>query len=116
MKKSGGSEGVGWLVRTHRDLIDAGLVLNPDSGTGAFRGGRRAFYGVQTSEKSYVTFAAEATNKGGHSSEPRPDNAIYALTAGLNRLAAYKFPIRLTDTVRAFYARAGAVRVGYPAG
>ena len=99
-----GAEGVGWLVRTHRDLIDAGLVLNPDSGIAVFRDGRRAFYGVQTSEKSYVTFAAEATNKGGHSSEPRPDNAIYELTAGLNRLAAFKFPIRLIDTVRASYA------------
>jgi acetylornithine deacetylase/succinyl-diaminopimelate desuccinylase-like protein len=104
-EEAGGNEGVGWLVHTHRDLIDAGLVLNPDSGTGAFRGGRRAFYGVQTSEKSYVTFAAEATNKGGHSSEPRPDNAIYTLTAGLDRLAVYQFPIQLTDTVRAFYAR-----------
>jgi acetylornithine deacetylase/succinyl-diaminopimelate desuccinylase-like protein len=102
-EEAGGEEGVGWLMRTHRDLMDAGLVLNPDAGTGAFRGGRRAFYGVQTSEKSYVTFTVEATNKGGHSSEPRPDNAIYELTAGLNRLAAFKFPIRLTNTVRSFY-------------
>jgi acetylornithine deacetylase/succinyl-diaminopimelate desuccinylase-like protein len=100
----GGGQGVEWLVKAHRDLIEAGLVLNPDSGTAAFRNGKRAFYGVQTSEKSYVTFGAETTNKGGHSSEPRPDNAIYELTAALNRLAAFKFPIRLTDTVRAFYA------------
>jgi acetylornithine deacetylase/succinyl-diaminopimelate desuccinylase-like protein len=103
-EEAGGEEGVGWLMRAHRDLMDAGLVLNPDAGSGAFRDGRRAFYGVQTSEKTYVTFSAEATNKGGHSSEPRPDNAIYELTAALNRLAVFKFPIRLTDTVRAFYA------------
>jgi acetylornithine deacetylase/succinyl-diaminopimelate desuccinylase-like protein len=103
-EESGGEEGVGWLLKNHRDLIDAGLVLNPDSGVGAFRDGRRAFYGVQTSEKTYVTFAAEANNKGGHSSEPRPDNAIYELTAALDRLAAFKFPIRLTNTTRAFYA------------
>ena len=111
-EESGGIEGVGWLLRAHRDLIDAGVALNPDSGTGAFRGGRRAFYGVQTSEKSYVTFVAEATNKGGHSSEPRPDNAIYELTAALDRLAVYKFPIRLTDTVRAFYARQAQFETG----
>jgi len=103
-EESGGTEGVGWLIRAHRDLIDAGLVLNPDSGTAAFRDGRRAFYGVQTSEKTYVTFVAEATNKGGHSSEPRPDNAIYELTAALDRLAAFKFPIEVTHTVRDFYA------------
>lgn len=111
-EEAGGAEGAGWLVQAHRDLIDAGLVLNPDDGTGAFRGGRRAFYGVQTSEKTYVTFVAAATNKGGHSSEPRPDNAIYALTAGLDRLAAYKFPIRLTDTVRSFYARQAQFETG----
>ena len=111
-EETGGEQGVGWLVRTHRELIDAGLVLNPDSGTGAFRNGQRAFYGVQTSEKTYVTFMAETTNKGGHSSEPRPDNAIYELTAALNRLGAYKFPIRLTDTVRAFYASQAGFETG----
>jgi len=111
-EEAGGNEGVGWLVSAHRELIDAGLVLNPDAGTGAFRGGKRAFYGVQTSEKTYVTFALEATNKGGHSSEPRPDNAIYELTAALNRLAAFKFPIRLTDTVRAFYASQAQFETG----
>ena len=100
-----GEAGVGWLLQAHKDVIDAGLVLNPDAGGGAFRDGQRAFYGVQTSEKVYVTFAAEATNRGGHSSLPRPDNAIYQLTAALNRLAAFKFPIRLTRTVRAFYAK-----------
>jgi len=111
-EEAGGSEGVGWLLSTHRELIDAGLVLNPDSGSGAFRANQRAFYGVQTSEKSYVTFAAETTNKGGHSSEPRPDNAIYELTAALDRLAAYKFPIRLTNTVRAFYASQAQFETG----
>jgi acetylornithine deacetylase/succinyl-diaminopimelate desuccinylase-like protein len=111
-EEAGGNEGVGWLLSTHRELIDAGLSLNPDSGTGAFRDGRRAFYGVQTSEKVYVTFAAETTNKGGHSSEPRPDNAIYELTAGLDRLAVFKFPLRLTNTVRAFYASQAQFETG----
>jgi acetylornithine deacetylase/succinyl-diaminopimelate desuccinylase-like protein len=111
-EESSGTRGVGWLVKAHRDLIDAGMVLNPDSGTGAFRRGQRAFYGVQTSEKIYITFAAETTNKGGHSSEPRPDNAIYELTAALNRLAAYKFPLRITTTVRAFYAAQAQFETG----
>lgn len=39
-EESNGKAGVGFLVKDHRDLIDAGLVLNPDSGTGAFRRGR----------------------------------------------------------------------------
>lgn len=111
-EESNGKAGVGFLVKDHRDLIDAGLVLNPDSGTGAFRRGQRAFYGVQPSEKSYITYAAETTNKGGHSSEPRPDNAIYELTAALNRLAAFQFPIRITTTVRAFYAAQAQFETG----
>jgi acetylornithine deacetylase/succinyl-diaminopimelate desuccinylase-like protein len=111
-EESNGKEGVGFLVKDHRNLIDAGLALNPDSGTGAFRHGQRAFYGVQTSEKSYITYAAETTNRGGHSSEPRPDNAIYELTAALNRLAAFKFPIRITSTVGAFYAAQAQFETG----
>jgi acetylornithine deacetylase/succinyl-diaminopimelate desuccinylase-like protein len=111
-EEAGGAEGVAWLLSAHRDLIDAGLVLNPDSGAGAFRDGRRVFYGAQTSEKVYVTFTAEATNKGGHSSEPRPDNAIYELTAALERLAAFKFPIHLSETVRAFYAGQAQLETG----
>jgi acetylornithine deacetylase/succinyl-diaminopimelate desuccinylase-like protein len=107
-----GEEGVAWLMKAHRDLIDAGVVLNPDDGVPAFHDGRRAYYGVQTSEKVYVTFAAETFNRGGHSSEPRPDNAIYQLSAALNRLAAYSFPIRLTDTVRGFYAAQAAFETG----
>jgi len=107
-----GEAGVAFLVARHRDLIDAGIVLNPDSGTAGFREGRRDFYGFQTSEKVFVTFQAETFNKGGHSSEPRPDNAIYELTAGLNRLAAYRFPTRLTDTVKAFYAAQGKLETG----
>jgi acetylornithine deacetylase/succinyl-diaminopimelate desuccinylase-like protein len=111
-EEAGGAEGVGWLLQAHRDLIDASLTLNPDSGSAAFRNGRRAFYGVQTSEKSYVTFSAQTTNKGGHSSEPRPDNAIYQLTAALNRLQAFEFPLRLTNTTRDFYASQAQFETG----
>ena len=111
-EEAGGAEGVGWLMHAHPDLMTASMVLNPDAGAGAFRRGQRSFYGVQTSEKTYVTFQAEVTNKGGHSSEPRPDNAIYALAAGLTRLGDYRFPARLTATVRAFYASQAQFETG----
>jgi acetylornithine deacetylase/succinyl-diaminopimelate desuccinylase-like protein len=111
-EENGGEAGVSFLVAKHRDLIDAGIVLNPDSGSPAFRQGRRAFYGFQTSEKVFLTFQAETFNRGGHSSEPRPDNAIYELTAALGRLAAYRFPTRLTETVKAFYAAQGRLETG----
>jgi len=97
-------DGVEWLLRTHRDLIDAGLVLNPDAGGGMSSGNRRLYMGLETSEKSYVTFELEVTNKGGHSSLPEPDNAIYRLAAGLSRIARLDFPVRLSPTTRAYFA------------
>lgn len=48
-----------WLLREHRDLIDAGLILNPDAGGGMSSGNRRLYMGLETSEKSYVTFELE---------------------------------------------------------
>jgi acetylornithine deacetylase/succinyl-diaminopimelate desuccinylase-like protein len=97
-------DGVDWLLREHRDLIDAGLILNPDAGGGISSGNRRLYMGLETSEKSYVTFGLEVTNKGGHSSLPEPDNAIYRLAAGLNRIARLDFPVRLSPTTRAYFA------------
>jgi acetylornithine deacetylase/succinyl-diaminopimelate desuccinylase-like protein len=97
-------DGVDWLLRNHRDLIDAGLILNPDAGGGTSSGNRRLYMGLETSEKSYVTFGLEVTNKGGHSSLPEPDNAIYRLAEGLGRIARLDFPVRLSPTTRAYFA------------
>jgi acetylornithine deacetylase/succinyl-diaminopimelate desuccinylase-like protein len=60
---------------------------------------------IQTSEKVFVSFQLEVKNRGGHSSLPVKDNAIYRLSAGLNRLAQYDFPIRLNETTRTFFER-----------
>ena len=111
-EEGAGEGGVAYLLSAHRDLVDAGIALNPDSGVAAMRQGRITSYSFQTSEKLYATFTARATNRGGHSSEPRPDNAIYQLTAALDRLAQYRFPARLIETVRAQYAALGALEQG----
>lgn len=71
--------GVKWLVKNRRDLIDAAFAINVDGAPGEILDGRRLDYGVETSQKVYVTWHLTVTNKGGHSSEPRPDNAIYQL-------------------------------------
>jgi len=76
-----------WLVTKHRDLVDAEFALNTDAGGGVLRDGRRVMFTVQASEKVYATYALEATDKGGHSSLPRPaDNPIYRLAGVLERL------------------------------
>lgn len=99
-----------WLVREHRNLIDADFALNTDGGGGELRDGKAVAFSVQTAEKVYLTFTLEVRNKGGHSSLPEPDNAIYRLSNGLARLAKHDFPVRLNETTRAFFTRAAATQ------
>jgi acetylornithine deacetylase/succinyl-diaminopimelate desuccinylase-like protein len=114
-EESGDANGVEWLMKTHRDLIDAALVINPDAGGGTFDKGKRLFYGIQTSEKVFVTYKIETTDKGGHSSRPGAENPIYRLAAGLGRIAAYKFPVETTETTRAMFARSASFETGQTA-
>jgi acetylornithine deacetylase/succinyl-diaminopimelate desuccinylase-like protein len=104
--------GVDWLVKEHRDLIDAGLVINPDGGEAGMKGGRRLYVGVQTSEKDSMAFQAEVTDKGGHSSRPTAGNPIYRLSEGLARLSKFQFPVHLTDTTREYFKRRATLESG----
>ena len=111
-EEGGDSNGVDWLLSTHRDLIDAEFALNPDSGGGISKGDKRLYLGFQTSEKTYVTFRAEVTNKGGHSSLPEPDNAIYRLAAGLTRVAKLTFPVHTNATTKAWFGEMAKLESG----
>ncbi len=104
---------IAWLVNKHRDLIDAEFALNTDAGGGVLRDDRRVMFAVQASEKVYATYALEATDKGGHSSLPRPaDNPVYRLAPVLGRLAAYQFPVKLNEVSRGFFERSAALETG----
>src|SRR5438093_10265866 len=104
---------IAWLVAKHRDLIDAEFALNTDAGGGVLRDGRRVMFVVQASEKVYATYVLEATDKGGHSSLPRPaDNPVYRLASVLERLAQYQFPVKLNEVSRAFFERSAALETG----
>ena len=96
--------GIQWLIKNHRDLIDAEFALN-EGGPVNMRDGKALRVNIQTSEKVPVTFQLEATNSGGHSSVPRKDNAIYRLAQGLVRLSKFEFPLHLNDTTRAWFSR-----------
>lgn len=96
-------DGPTFLLTHKRALVDAGLVINPDGGSGEIQDGRRLDFSVETVQKTYMTFKMETANKGGHSSEPRPDNAIYQLASGLTRLSQYQFPFKTNTTTRAFF-------------
>ena len=99
----GDSNGPAYLLKEHRELIDASLAINLDGGGGDLKNGKRAFFEVGTSEKTYVTYTLQTTSPGGHGSLPGPDNAIYHLAHGLLRLESYRFPVLLTATTRASF-------------
>ncbi len=108
----GDANGPAFLLKEHRELIDAGLAINLDGGGGGLKNGERQFYSIGTSEKVYVTFTIETTSPGGHGSLPGPDNAIYRLAAGLGRLEKFKFPVTTTATTRASFERSAALEAG----
>ena len=101
-------ESIRWLVAEHRDMVDAEFALNTDGGGGDYRDGKPIRFNVQAAEKVYQSFTLEVRNKGGHSSRPVPDNAIYHLARGVARLADYQFPVRLNEVTRAFFSRGAA--------
>jgi acetylornithine deacetylase/succinyl-diaminopimelate desuccinylase-like protein len=96
--------GIQWLLKNHRDLIDAEFALNEGGGVGLKRG-KPIRNSVQTSEKVTFTYDLEVTNKGGHSSVPTADNAIYHLAEGLARLSKFAFPLDLNATTRQSFER-----------
>jgi acetylornithine deacetylase/succinyl-diaminopimelate desuccinylase-like protein len=101
-------------AKHHRDLVDAEYALNADAGGGVLdeQSGKALYFGFQTAEKTYADFSLTARNPGGHSSQPRADNAIYDLAAALTRLAQYKLPVRYNDTTLASLRMAGKLTPG----
>ena len=100
--------GIRWLIANQRDLIDAEFALNEGGGVGT-KGGKPLRNGLQTAEKIYVDYRLEVTNRGGHSAQPRKDNAIYRLAEGLARLAQHEFPVKLNETTRLWFERSAAM-------
>jgi acetylornithine deacetylase/succinyl-diaminopimelate desuccinylase-like protein len=107
-EEGGDFNGVEWLVKEHKDLIDAEFAIN-EGGGGTMRKGKYLTNEVQASEKVYQDFTLEVTNAGGHSSLPVKDNAIYHLSEGLSRLAALEFPVELNEITRAYFERSALV-------
>lgn len=110
-EETGGSNGINWLLENHRTLIDGALAIN-EGGYGQLWDGVPLANTIQVAEKIFATFQITARNPGGHSSLPRPDNAIYDLAEALLRVRDYKFPIELTNTMRMSYQRQAEINTG----
>lgn len=97
--------GAEWLAKNRRELIDAEYALNEGGGGRLSADGKPQLLSMQVGEKAVQNFALETTNPGGHSSVPRPDNAIYSLSAAISKVGAHKFPVQFSDTTRSFFTR-----------
>ena len=96
--------GAQWLAANRRDLIDAEFVLNEGGGGRTEQDGKRQLLAVQVGEKAAQNYTLTATNPGGHSSVPKPDNAIYELADAVKAVQGHDFPVKFTDTTRAFFS------------
>jgi acetylornithine deacetylase/succinyl-diaminopimelate desuccinylase-like protein len=108
-EEGGASNGVDWLIKNHRELIDAEYIINPDAGDFELEHGKRLLVGIQASEKLYQDFDLKVTNPGGHSSLPTSENAIYQLADGLARLERYQFPFELNEVTREYFSREAGI-------
>jgi acetylornithine deacetylase/succinyl-diaminopimelate desuccinylase-like protein len=102
-EEGGDSNGVDWLLKNHRALIDAEYVLNPDGGSVRTDAGKPLSINIEAAEKLYADYQVVATSPGGHSSLPRPDNPIYRLTRALSVLEIHPFPFELNAVTRAYF-------------
>ena len=103
-EESGAYNGVDWLLKDHPDLVNAALVIN-EGGGGVTRSGKPLFNTVQATEKITTNFTLRATNRGGHSSVPREDNAIYSLAQALLKVGKHQFPVKLNPVTREFFSK-----------
>jgi acetylornithine deacetylase/succinyl-diaminopimelate desuccinylase-like protein len=115
-EEGGTANGVDWLFKNRRDLIEAQFVLNHDGTSIDTENGKPLAYKLASSEKVYADFVLTTTNPGGHSSRPTPDNAIYELAEGLTRIGKYDFPFELNNVTRAYYEVMAKTSTGQRAG
>jgi acetylornithine deacetylase/succinyl-diaminopimelate desuccinylase-like protein len=99
-EEGGASNGVDWLLKNRPEVMKADFVINPDAGGLELKDGKPVEIEVEATEKLYSDYEVTATNPGGHSSQPRPDNAIYELVHALAKLEASPFPVELNSVTR----------------
>jgi acetylornithine deacetylase/succinyl-diaminopimelate desuccinylase-like protein len=110
-EEAGGEAGLGWILRNHRNLIDVEFCIN-EGGYGRMKEGKPAFNELQVAEKVTANFTLDTKSKGGHSSRPEKDNAIYRLSRALDQTSKLEFPVKLTDVAREYFRRSATLASG----
>jgi acetylornithine deacetylase/succinyl-diaminopimelate desuccinylase-like protein len=111
-EEGGMPNGVEWLLANRKDLVDAEFCVNVDGGGVDSEKGVPVVLNMQAAEKVYFDVKLEVKNKGGHSSLPRPDNAINMLSRALVKISGHTFPVQFNEITRAYFQRSAPVRGG----
>jgi len=111
-EEGGDYNGVDWLLKEHKDWIDAEYCINLDGGEFEKLKGKRVLAALQASEKVYTDFQLETANPGGHSSVPGTSNAIYELAAALTKLQAFSFPVQISEITRNYFKHSATLTSG----
>jgi acetylornithine deacetylase/succinyl-diaminopimelate desuccinylase-like protein len=101
-EEGGADNGAEWLMKNRQDLVGAAFAINPDAGGLLLKDGKPVEMDLEATEKVYSDFELTATNPGGHSSRPVPDNAIYEVAAALGRIEHAPFPAELNNVTRPY--------------
>jgi len=104
--------GVDYILKDRRELIDAAFALNEGAGGLLSADGRPLALEVQAGEKIHQVYLLEVTNAGGHSSRPVPDNAIYRLAVATQKVAELSFPVQVVPVVREYFRVTGPILGG----
>ncbi|MCP8890251.1 M20/M25/M40 family metallo-hydrolase [Sphingomonas faeni] len=104
--------GAQYLAKEKPDLIAAEFALNEGGGGRLDDSGKRQLLAIQVGEKAAQNYTFLATNPGGHSSQPTPENAIYELADAVKAVQGYEFPVKFTDTTKAFFAASAKAMPG----
>jgi acetylornithine deacetylase/succinyl-diaminopimelate desuccinylase-like protein len=107
---TGAFNGAEWLANNRPELISAAFALNEGGGGRSDGHGKLVLQSIQVGEKASQEYKLETINAGGHSSIPIRENAIYELSEALLKVRDHEFPVKFSDTTKAFFARAGAAR------
>ncbi|HVM74183.1 MAG TPA: M20/M25/M40 family metallo-hydrolase [Candidatus Saccharimonadales bacterium] len=111
-EEGGDYNGIDWLIKEHRNWIDAQYCINLDGGEFEKLRGKRILAGLQASEKVYADYQLETTNPGGHSSVPGSLNAIYELAEALTRLEKFSFPVHINEVTRGYFLQSASLTTG----
>ncbi len=107
-EEGGCCNGPDWLLKNDRGLVDAEFAIDTDGWSVVSEQGVPKVFQLGASQKIYADYQLSVTNRGGHSSEPRADNAIYQLARALLHIDSYHFPFELNNITRAYYERVAA--------